>query len=108
MKDWHVQDDQAADELVYQIASDWRQAPLNAADRALCAFADKLTRHPSSMEAADLDHLRSQGFNDRAIHDATQIISYFNYINRIAESLGVEYETFIRPWEVGAPPRPST
>ena len=56
------------------------------------------------MGAADLDILRSFGFDDRAIHDATQVISYFNYINRIADSLGVEPETFIRPWEVGPEP----
>lgn len=51
------------------------------------------------MSPADLDLLRAQGFDDRAIHDATQVISYFNYINRVADALGVEPETFIRPWE---------
>ena len=56
------------------------------------------------MRAADLEILRGFGFNDRAIHDATQVISYFNYINRIADSLGVETETFIRPWEAGPEP----
>ncbi len=45
-----------------------------------------------------IDRLRANGLDDRAIHDATQIISYFNYINRIADALGVEPETFIRPW----------
>ena len=47
----------------------------------------------------DLAVLRQQGFDDRAIHDTTQVISYFNYINRIADALGVEPEDFIRPWE---------
>ena len=46
----------------------------------------------------DLEVLRSHGLNDRAIHDATQVISYFNYINRIADALGVEPEDFIQPW----------
>jgi alkylhydroperoxidase family enzyme len=54
------------------------------------------------MSETDLDDLRRHGFNDRAIHDATQVISYFNYINRIADALGVEPEDFIRPWELGA------
>jgi alkylhydroperoxidase family enzyme len=45
--------------------------------------------------------LRERGFNDRAIHDATQVIGYFNYINRIADGLDVELEEFIRPWEGG-------
>lgn len=43
------------------------------------------------------------GFDDPAIHDATQIVSYFNYINRIAESLGVEAETFVRAWKAEDP-----
>ena len=43
--------------------------------------------------------MRQYGFDDRGIHDAVQIIGYFNYINRVAEALGVEPESFIRPWE---------
>jgi alkylhydroperoxidase family enzyme len=50
------------------------------------------------MSPADLDALRVQGLNDRAIHDAVQVISYFNYINRVADALGVEPEDFIQPW----------
>ena len=42
--------------------------------------------------------LRRAGLDDVAIHDATQIIAYFNYINRVADALGVEREDFIRPW----------
>ncbi|WP_420627402.1 carboxymuconolactone decarboxylase family protein [Candidatus Leptofilum sp.] len=68
------------------------------ADRALCEFAAKLTRHNDEMEPDDLDALREYGFDDRAIHDAVQVIGYFNYINRIAHGLGVEPETFVRPW----------
>lgn len=51
------------------------------------------------MEPADLDRLRAEGLDDVAIHDATQVISYFNYINRVADALGVPPETFIREWE---------
>ena len=50
------------------------------------------------MNPADLDTLRAHGLDDRAIHDAVQVIGYFNYINRVAESLGVELEDFIQPW----------
>jgi len=50
------------------------------------------------MTPGDLEPLREHGFDDRAIHDAVQVIAYFNYINRIAHGLGVEQETFIRPW----------
>jgi len=55
------------------------------------------------MTEADVQALRGHGFDDRAIHDATQVISYFNYINRIADALGVGNEDFIRPWELGRP-----
>lgn len=50
------------------------------------------------MSRADIDHLRSIGLDDRAIHDATQVISFFNYINRIADALGIELETFVKEW----------
>jgi len=50
------------------------------------------------MSPADLDRLREQGLDDRAIHDAVQVIGFFNYITRVADSLGVEPEEFITPW----------
>ena len=86
------------DEYVHAIVRDWRTAPLSTVDLALCNFAEKLTRTPSKMSPADLDVLRSHGLDDRAIHDATQVVCYFNYINRIADALGVEPEDFIQPW----------
>lgn len=90
--------DEEADTFVHAIARDWKTAPLSLQDRALCLFAEKLTHTPASMSPADLDELRNVGFDDVAIHDATQVISYFNYINRIADALGVEPEEFIQPW----------
>ena len=87
-----------ADAFVHAIARDWRTAPLDPADRALCEFAAKLTHHQHEMTPADLDALRAHEFDDRAIHDATQVISYFNYITRVADALGVEPEDFIEPW----------
>jgi uncharacterized peroxidase-related enzyme len=87
-----------ADDFVHAVARDWRTAPLTKQDKALCEYAAKLTHSPSEMTPADLTVLREQGFDDRAIHDATQVISYFNYINRIADALGVEPEDFIQPW----------
>jgi alkylhydroperoxidase family enzyme len=50
------------------------------------------------MGQADVDRLRAHGFDDVAIHDATQIVGYFNYITRVADGLGVEPEDFIEPW----------
>ncbi|MDE3001473.1 MAG: hypothetical protein OXU79_20545 [Gemmatimonadota bacterium] len=84
---------------MHQLAADWRRADLPAADRALCAFAEKLSLDPRNSTAADIDRLREQGFDDRAIHDAVQIIGFFNYINRVADALGVEPESFTKAWE---------
>ena len=50
------------------------------------------------MGPADIEELRSHGLDDGAIHDATQVVAYFNYITRVADGLGVEPEDFIRPW----------
>ena len=60
--------------------------------RALCDYAIKLTAAPATVGAADADALRGHGWDDAAIHDAIQVVSYFNYINRVAESVGIEDE----------------
>ena len=85
---------------MHAVARDWRSAPLSFVDRALCEYAAKLTHTSAKMLPADLDALRTAGLDDRAIHDATQVIAYFNYINRVADSLGVEPEDFIQPWGI--------
>ena len=84
--------------MVHQIVADWTKAPLSGADRALCEYAVKLTRTAARMSTDDVARLRAQGLDDRAIHDATQVIGFFNYITRVAEGLGVEPETFIGKW----------
>ncbi len=71
---------------------DWRTAGLSQADQALCAYAEKLTRTPAAMSEVDLQVLREAGFDDVALHDAVQVISYFNYINRIADAVHVDLE----------------
>lgn len=68
---------------------------------ALCQYAAKLTRSQQAMEPEDLEHLRRAGLDDRGIHDATQVIGFFNYITRIADGLGVEPEEFIEEWGRG-------
>ncbi len=78
---------------------DYRTADLSPADRSLCDYADKLTRTPAACTESDVQKLRQQGFDDRAIHDAAQVIAYFNYINRIADGLGVDLEPDMPPPE---------
>jgi len=66
-------------------------ADLPPSDRALVEFAQKLTLSTHSMGPEDLNMLRDQGFDDRAIHDAVQVVALFNYYNRLADGLGVRW-----------------
>ena len=68
------------------------QADLDERPRALCDYARKLTLTPGEVGLADADVLRGHGLEDEAIHDAIQVIAYFNYINRVAEGVGTEPE----------------
>jgi uncharacterized peroxidase-related enzyme len=77
---------------------DWRDIrDLSPADTALCEFAEKATDTPGAMGATDVEFLRAEKFTDTAIHDATQVIAYFNYINRVADCLGVDTEPEMGP-----------
>jgi alkylhydroperoxidase family enzyme len=64
-------------------------------------FAECLTRAPWASGPGDIAELRRHGFDDRDIHDIVQVAAYFNYINRVADGLGVEPEDFMKPWEHG-------
>ena len=57
--------------------------------RALCDFAVALTLRPAGVGPADVNALRAVGWDDPTIHDAVQVIAYFNYINRVAEAVGI-------------------
>ena len=64
---------------------------------ALVEFAVKLTLEPAKVTGADTDRLRDAGFDDPGISSCVQVVSYFNYINRIAEGLGIDPEYWIGP-----------
>lgn len=74
------------------IKTDYREADLDGKTRALLDYAAKLTATPSEVTLEDVDLLRKKGWSDSAVHDAAQVIGYFNYINRIADGLGVDPE----------------
>jgi uncharacterized peroxidase-related enzyme len=86
-----------SDVLPRALALDHRSAELDAPDRAMVDYAVKLTRAPHSVREADVDRLREAGFDDTAILDICQVVSYYNYVNRMAEGLGVELEDGWRP-----------
>lgn len=80
------------------LKEDYREADLPEADRAMLDYAAKLTREPWSMTAEDVETLRRAGFDDTGILDICQVTAYYNYVNRIADGLGVELEGY---WEEG-------
>ncbi len=90
--------DAEREELVHAAETDWRSAPLDSADLALCAYAEKLTKRPAQMTEGDVLALRQEGFDDLQIHDAIQVIAYFNYINRVADAVHVDLEPEMRPY----------
>lgn len=76
---------------------DWRTAPIETKVRTLLAFAEKMTLGPAAMDQADVRGLRGAGWTDREIHDGAQVAAYFNYINRVADALGVDLEPEMKP-----------
>jgi len=77
------------EELAAALRRDYRQAELPAPDRAMLDYAAKVTTDATRVTPEDLDVLRRAGFNDTAILQINLIASWFNYINRVADGLGV-------------------
>ena len=71
---------------------DWRTAELDEKDHAMLGYVEKLTKNPVSVWKDDMEALRAVGFDDTAILQITLIASFFNYINRVADGLGVGRE----------------
>lgn len=86
------------------LQSDWRAAQLSQADRVMLGFVDKLTRRPGAMTREDAEALKAAGFEARAILDIVLVASFFNYVNRVADALGIPLEP---GWEEQWPPQPA-
>ncbi len=80
--------------LVKQLKVDWESAEITPADRAMLIYAVKLTRTPWEMVEADVIALREAGFSDGAILDINQVTGYYAFVNRLADGLGVQLESF--------------
>lgn len=65
---------------------------MSPVEKAILGYTLKLTRTPSKIVREDVDALRAQGLEDRAIHDLACIVAYFAFVNRIADGLGIELE----------------
>lgn len=77
------------EELVRALVEDYENAPLEPAERAMLDYVGKVTVDATTVTRADHDELRRHRFDDRGILQITLIASWFNYINRVADALGV-------------------
>jgi len=79
---------------VEALINNYRQADLSEVDELLCSYARELTKYPGGewCKESFVTPLKDAGLDDRAILDATQVIGYFNYVNRIVLALGLELE----------------
>jgi uncharacterized peroxidase-related enzyme len=77
------------DGLVEAIRNDYRTAPIEERDRVMLDFVCQLTRDATRITPEHHARLRAAGFDDRGILQITLIGAWFNYINRVADALGV-------------------
>jgi len=77
------------DELVQALRKDYKTAPISEQDRVMLDFVVQLTKDATKISRDDHAKLRAAGFDDKGILQITLIASWFNYINRVADALGV-------------------
>jgi uncharacterized peroxidase-related enzyme len=80
------------DGLVKALVEDYDKAPISAADRVMLDYVTKVTEDATRVSPADHDRMRAAGFDDRGILQITLLAAWFNYINRVADALGVGRE----------------
>jgi uncharacterized peroxidase-related enzyme len=80
------------DSLIEALRRDYRTAPITEQELAVCDYVVKVTKDAVQCSPTDLDKLRAVGFDDKGILQITLIASWFNYINRVADALGVGRE----------------
>ena len=77
------------EELVRALEQDYTKAPITTAERVMLDYVVQITKDATRISPLDHGRLREAGFEDRAILQITLIASWFNYINRVADALGV-------------------
>jgi uncharacterized peroxidase-related enzyme len=77
------------EEMVARLRDDYRSAPISEQDRVMLDYVVQLTKDATRLTPQDHDKLRAVGFDETAILQITMIASWFNYINRVADALGV-------------------
>ena len=79
-------------ELVDALERDYTTAPVTAQERVMLDYVVKITKDATKVWKDDHERLRAAGFDDKAILQITLIAAWFNYINRVADALGVGRE----------------
>ena len=80
------------DDFVNALQADLTNAPLPETDRVIVDYVVKLTKDAKKVSPLDHERLRAAGFDDKGILQITLIASWYNYINRVADSLGIGRE----------------
>ena len=75
--------------MVRALEEDYKTAPISEQDRVMLDYVVQVTKDATRISPADHERLRAVGFDDRGILQITLIASWFNYINRVADALGV-------------------
>ena len=76
-------------EMVRALEDDYKSAPISEQDRVMLDYVVQVTKDATRISPADHERLRTVGFDDQGILQITLIASWFNYINRAADALGV-------------------
>lgn len=77
------------DDLIAALRADYKQAPITEAERVMLDYVVQLTKDAVKITPEYHERLRAAGFDDKAILQITLIASWFNYINRVADALGI-------------------
>src|SRR5687767_10179940 len=83
------------DPFVESIKQDYTKVDLSPAERAMLDYAVKLTVAPSMVNEADVQTLRSHGFDDRDILDIVYVICLYNFNDRMADATGIKGHDFL-------------
>jgi uncharacterized peroxidase-related enzyme len=75
--------------MVRALEEDYKSAPISEQDRVMLDYVVQVTKDATRISPADHERLRAVGFDDQGILQITLIASWFNYINRVADALGV-------------------
>jgi alkylhydroperoxidase family enzyme len=86
-------DEEKADKFIFELVDHSNSLLFSEADKLMLDYALILTVRSSEVTVEIIEQLKDAGFDDLAIHDMCTIVAYFNFVNRIANGLGVELES---------------